>query len=195
MIKRVRINEIKNIYEYENIRNDFRKGIIELKIQRRISAGERIGLVFENHETVLYQIQEMIRTERLVRGAAIQHEMEVYNGILPGENELSATFFIEIDQSEEIKPWLDKLHGIDDGKCVWIEVNHEKIFAFFEEGHSNEEKLSSVHYVRFPFLPSAKEAFLDPGEKAYLLIQHSAYQAKAEIQNELRKQLISDLAS
>ena len=195
MIQRVRIDEIKNIYDYENIRVEFRKGIIELKKKRRLSAGERIGLVFEDHQTVLYQIQEMIRTERLVQPAAIQDEIEVYNGILPDENELSATFFIEIDQSEDIKPWLDKLHGIDNGKCVWMELNQEKIFARFEEGHSNEEKLSSVHYVRFAFTPSAKEIFLDPSQRVYLHVQHPAYRAKIEIQSELRKQLINDLSS
>ena len=192
-MKRVELSEIKNIFEYEKLRNEYRKRIIDLKKKRRLFAGDRISFLFENHDTVLSQIQEMMRAERMVEDQVIQHEIDIYNGLLPDENELSATFFIEIIEEGEIKPWLDKLHGIDNGTCVWMEVENEKVFAIFEEGHSNEVKLSSVHYIRFRLSLKAKEIFCDPKKSVFLIVQHPAYQVKTEISGETRQQLIDDL--
>src|SRR5689334_3114647 len=99
----ITISEIKNIAEYERVRSEFRARIIEIKKHRRVAVGPMVTFVFENRDTVLSQIQEMMRAERIVHDDKIRHEIDVYNQLLPGPNELSATMFIEITQNDQIK--------------------------------------------------------------------------------------------
>ena len=135
--------------DYEKERTAFRQRIIELKKRRRIAIGDLVTLVFENRETVLFQIQEMIRTERIFDLDKIQEEIDVYNTLLPAINELSATLFIEITDSERIQELLDSFQEIDRPGMVAIRVGDEIIDADFEAGHSKEDKISAVHFVRF----------------------------------------------
>src|SRR5437870_4731867 len=107
-MKPIGISDVMNIAEYEKIRPEFRSRIIELKNRRRISVGPKITFVFENRDTVLSQIQEMMRAERIVHEDKIQNEIDVYNQLLPGQNELSATMFIEITDSDQIKAELER---------------------------------------------------------------------------------------
>ncbi|MGC8595233.1 MAG: DUF3501 family protein, partial [Candidatus Kryptoniota bacterium] len=111
-MKRIEFSDIKNLVEYEKARPGFRKKVIEQKKDRRISIGERITVVFENRYSVLFQIQEMIRVERMIDDFKIQHEIETYNELIPGKNELSATLFVEVEEQEMIKPVLDSLIGL-----------------------------------------------------------------------------------
>ena len=110
--------------------------------------------MFENRDTLLFQIQEMCRVERITDDAKIQDEIDVYGALLPRPGELSATLMIEIADKEQIKPVLDRFMGIDTGQYVWIQVGKEfAVAGEFEAGHSDEEKgkLAAVHFVRFPF--------------------------------------------
>src|SRR5215212_2686297 len=102
-MKKVELAEILNIAEYEKVRQDFRKRIIELKKKRRVAVGPNVTFVFENHDTVLSQIQEMVRAERLVHDEAIQHEIDTYNQLLPEADELAATMFIELPDQSRIR--------------------------------------------------------------------------------------------
>src|SRR5215470_80333 len=95
-MKKVERNELLGLAEYEQIRQRFMARVIAEKRDRRVIAGDEVSLVFENHDTVLFQIQEMLRTERISKEPSILHELETYNDLVPGQDELSATMFVEI---------------------------------------------------------------------------------------------------
>src|SRR3979409_1503984 len=109
----LQLSDIKNIYEYEKNREDFRRSVIEAKKDRRIPVGPTMSFVFENRTTVLFQIQEMVRIERIIEEEAVQHEIDTYNKLLPTDHELSATMLIEITDKEKIRPTLDSLVGLN----------------------------------------------------------------------------------
>src|SRR5215470_16717864 len=111
-MQKVTLDEIVGSERYEKIRDEFRHRIIELKKHRRVSVGDYITLVFENHETVLFQIQEMLRAERITDIDKIRFEVDTYNELIPGEGELSTTLLIEITEQKHIRPALVKLIGI-----------------------------------------------------------------------------------
>jgi len=187
-------NDVLNFFEYEKVRAAMRARIIELKRVRRVTVGRHLSFVFENRDTVLFQIQEMCRVERITDEAKIQDEIDVYNALLPARNELSASLFIEITEKEEIQPVLDRFMGIDVGPTVWIQVGKE--FALpgdFEPGRSHEEKgkLSAVHFVRFTFSPEAARAFAR--SPVSLVVDHPAERGRVELSAETKAQLLLDL--
>jgi hypothetical protein len=195
-MKRLALSDVKNIYEYEKVREEMRRRVIDLKGRRRVRVGRHLSFVFENRDTVLFQIQEMCRVERIVDEAKVQEEVDVYNDLIPGENELSATLMIEIEEASEIRPVLDRLMGIDSGEHVWMQVGKEfAVPAQFEAGRSDEErgKLSAVHFVRFVFPPEALKAFRE--QEAYLVVDHPREKARTRIPGEVKASLLEDLES
>ncbi|MBH0190695.1 MAG: DUF3501 family protein [Nitrospira sp.] len=160
-MKRLVREDLLSTQDYERQREAFRARIIELKRKRRIFVGPLITLVFENRETLLFQIQEMIRVERIIDPAKVQDELDVYNELLPGLDELRATLLIEITEEAKMKEWLDRFMGLDRGQTLAITANGEQVFAEFEGGHSHETKISAVHFVRFRPTTAMKEAFAD----------------------------------
>ncbi|HTY77062.1 MAG TPA: DUF3501 family protein [Candidatus Bathyarchaeia archaeon] len=188
--------DVLNFFEYEKVRADMRERVIELKRARRVPVGRYLSFVFENRDTVLFQIQEMCRVERITDDARIQDEIDVYNALLPRPRELSATLFIEITDKDQIQPVLDRFMGIDVGPTVWIQVGKEfAIPGEFEAGHSDEEKgkLAAVHFVRFAFPPEAVRAFA--GSPVFLVVDHPAERARVALSEETRAQLSLDLRS
>src|SRR6267378_460747 len=114
----IHFSEIKNLVEYEKVRDTMRARIIELKKNRRVSVGENLTFLFENRDTVLFQIQEMVRTERIVEEPRVQDEIDAYRVLLPGPGELSATLFIEIPDlvhmsQEEVRRTVNRFQGLD----------------------------------------------------------------------------------
>ena len=195
-MKKLELSDVKNIYEYEKVREEMCRRIIDLKRRRRVQVGQYLCFVFENRETALFQIQEMCRVERIVDEAKIREEVEVYNDLIPGENELSATLLIEIEDRAEIQPVLDRLMGIDAGEHVWIQVGKDyAIPAQFEPGHSDADrgKLSAVHFIRFAFPPGAIEAFKK--QDAYLVVDHPGEKARTRIPDEVKTSLFEDFTS
>ena len=192
-MKHVTPQELLSAADYEQQRTDIRQRIIALKKRRRITAGDYITLVFENRETVLFQIQEMLRTERIFAPEKIQEECDVYNALLPGKDELSATFFIEITDSDKIQELLDSFQAIDESQTVGILIGEQQIFANFEAGHSKEDKISAVHFVRFLTTPAFRENLAKPEIPAFLTIMHPQYHAKAPISPEMRTEWLLDL--
>jgi len=188
----LQIKDIKPLSEYEPIRKEFRERIIALKKRRRISLGDRLTLVFENRDTILSQIQEMMRVEHIYDPAKIQNELDTYNPLIPGPGELSATLFIEITEAGRIKEILDGFLGIDGGRCVFIQLGSEQIYGRFEEGHSKEDKLSAVHYVRFRFSPEQQAAFGNDRIPAALVVEHPNYSARTPLAPEARQELSGD---
>jgi hypothetical protein len=197
--EKIELKDVLNFFEYEKVRADMRGRVIDLKRVRRVPVGEHLSFVFENRDTVLFQIQEMCRVERITDDARVQDEIDVYNALLPAPGELSATLFIEITDKDQIQAVLDRFIGIDAGgidvgPTVWIQVG--KDFALpgeFEAGHSDEEKgkLSAVHFVRFAFPPEAVRAFAS--SPVHLVVDHPAVRARVELPAETKTQLLQDL--
>lgn len=179
--------------DYERQREGFRARIIELKQRRRISVGPLITLVFENRETLQFQIQEMIRVEQIFDPAKVQEELDVYNALLPATGELSATLLIEITDDARMKEWLDAFMGLDHGQKVAMTVGSARIYAEFEGGHSHETKISAVHFVRFPVPPSVRALLADLRVPVTLSVHHGVYHADTPVPGSMREEWLRDL--
>lgn len=192
-MRKVEIGEILDIARYEKQRDSFRRNIIELKKRRRVSVGENITFVFENHQTVLSQVQEMMRAERIVEDAAIQHEIDTYNALLPGENELAATMLIELRQSDRIKEQIQRFHGVNTGEATYFEIGGSRSPGIFAAGQSDATRISAVQFVRFKLSPAQRVSVLGSSEPIWLVIDHPNYSHRAQITGEVREELRHDL--
>lgn len=191
-MKKIEYSEVIPYYEYLKVRKDFQEKIIKLKKNRRVQVGENITFVFENRETVLYQIQEMIRLEKMTDEKLIKNEIEVFNKLIPEKNELAATMLIEIFERQFIKPILNSLVGIQDNK-VFLEFDNESITPIFDKENLPEGRISAVQYLKFKLNQQQVEKFLDKKITAYLRIRHPNYNAEALIPENVRISLIEDL--
>jgi hypothetical protein len=193
-VKKLALDEIIGLDRYEQIRDDFRRRIIELKKHRRVAVGGQVTFVFENRETMLFQTQEMLRAEHIADLDKIREELEVYNELIPEQNELSSTMLIEITESEKIRPTLIGLIGID--RAVRMEIgNSITIPGEFEGGRSKEDNVSAVQYVRFKLDDRARQAFVERREPVRLVIDHPQYRHSAPIQGAVRESLAQDLTA
>lgn len=179
--------------EYERRRQDYRQRIIQLKQRRRISVGEHVTLVFENRETLQFQIQEMLRVERITEPDKIQDELDVYNAMLPGDGELSATLLIEITDEARMKELLDAFKGIDQGRTVALRAGGEAVFAEFEGGHSNEEKISAVHFVTFHPDAAFVTALASGQAPISVRVDHGSYHREVDVPDGMREEWLADL--
>ena len=186
-------SEILNLVEYERVRETRRREIIDLKRRRRVSVGRYLTFVFENRETVWFQVQEMVRAERIVDEVKIAEEVGVYNTLLPGPGELAATMLIEISEALQIKPVLDKLLGIDTRDYVRLTVGPHVVVGDFETGHSDEErgKLAAVHFARFKLPPEARRTFRDA--EVTLVVEHPNERARTVLSDATKRALLHDL--
>ncbi len=193
-MKKIELEDIKDIADYEKIRSDFRKKIIEMKNDRRLEVGDKITLTFENRFTVAFQIEEMMRIERIVEDEKIKSEIETYNQLIPRENELSATLFVEVDQQDQLKPVLDSLVGLNKDS-VFLQIGERRIPAVFEEGHATDDRISAVQYVRFKLSPEEVSSFMKWSVPIRVIIRHKNYNAEREIPTGTWKALVEDLTT
>ncbi len=152
-----------------------------------------LTVAFENHFTLWYQIQEMIRAERMVDDDAIQFELDTYNALIPGPGELSVTLFIEIADTELLHEWLPKLPGIEQSMSFEVE-GAGSAPGKGEEGRSKEAITSTVHYVCFKLTREQVDA-IKSHSACRLRADHPEYQAEAAISPELLAALADDLGS
>ena len=194
-MKKIELSDVRNLHEYELIRDAWRKTVIETKARRRIFLGPKMSLVFENRLTVLNQIQEMCRAERIVKPDAVQQEIDVYNELLPGDGEVAATLLIEITDEARIQTELDGLIGLTTARHVFLEAGGRKVWAQFLEGQAREDRIAAVQYVRFPVgRDGATIAALESGTSpASIVVDHPAYRAVAELSPAARRELARDL--
>lgn len=193
----IELRDILNLYEYEKQRDAFRARVIEQKARRRVPVGPNLTLLFENRDTVLYQIQEMVRTERIVDDRKVQDEIDAYAPLLPGPGELSATLFIEIPDlhkrsDDAVRREVNRFQGLDRG-AVFLEIGPHRLPARFEGGHSKEEKMAAVQYVRFAVPEDARAVLLDGASPVRLVVRHPNYEADVEVPPETRFELLKDL--
>ena len=192
-MKTLNKESLMDIIEYEKVRHEYRKEIIDYKVNRRVSLGPNVTMVFENEKTLSFQIQEIMRAERLVHDEQIQEEIEVYNSIMPPNGGLSATLFIEITDESKIKSVLNDFIGLTDGDNLYFEIGDEKVFAKFEEGREEEDKISSVHYVQFHFSEDQKNQLADLSQNANIVIDYNKYIHSVSVKDEMRQSLVNDL--
>ena len=192
-MKPITANDLISYEEYERQRESFRATIIALKQRRRMSLGPLITVLFENRDTLRFQIQEMLRAERISDPAKVQDELDVYNALLPGENELSATLMIELTDEGTMKEKLDQFMGLDHGEKVAIVADGEEAFGEFEGGRSHETKISAVHFVRFRPTASMKMVFADLTRPVTLRVIHGGYHEEVRVPGSMREEWLADL--
>jgi hypothetical protein len=180
-VKPIDRSEILGLADYETIRERFRGRVIAEKKLRRVNLGPSVSALFENRDTVLLQIQEMLRTERITRPAAIAHEIDTYNGQVPGDDELSLTLMIQIEDHAERDAFLQR--GVGFERHVWLVAGGERIQAHGpDRGSESSERTTAVHYLKLR-LPAALAASLRGPAPASLQLaletDHPAYVARA----------------
>jgi hypothetical protein len=204
-MKSIDRGEILGLADYETVRERFRARVIAEKRSRRVPVGPSVSVVFENRDTVLLQIQEMLRTERITRPAAIQHEIDTYSELLPDEDELSCTLMIEIAERAEREAFLQAANGLE--KHVWLVVGAERLGARASErwADGSAGRTTAVHYLKFALPSEVANALRDrtrrpPGGGAEssavavaLEIDHPAYAVRAALPSETLTALGEDL--
>ncbi len=185
-------SDLLDLVAYEKAREEILARTIARKVARRIAVGDRLTFVFENRDTVFFQVQEMLRAERSVHDNKIQAELDVYNELLPGQHELSATLFIEIPEKHLIRAELDRLIGIDEH--VVLRVGDARVQAAFDPKQFEAERISAVQYVRFRLGPELAARFADSSGPVELRVEHPNYRAATSITGAARASLAADLA-
>lgn len=186
----VELSEIKSIADYELAREALRPGVLALKARRRIHVGDHLTLLFENRETVRYQIQEMMRIERITKPDEIAHEVHTYNELIPARGELSASLLVEYDTPAERDVKLRELLGLE--KHLWLDVpGAGRTCAVFDERQIATDRISAVQYIRFQ-LTAAQMAGFSNG--AAIVCDHPAYMACRELTRAELDELAPDFA-
>ena len=183
------VSEIKHIADYEILRPEWRPQMMALKDRRRIRVGEHMTFLFENRDTVRYQIQEMMRIETPAEPREIAHEVETYNELIPGARELSASLLIEYETPAERDVWLPALLGLE--HHIWLETGGQRSPARFDDRQISTDRLSSVQYIKFQLSPEQVAAF---PQGAKIVIDHPKYPAEQKLTPEQLRELGADLA-
>ena len=192
--KKLTRENLLGLEQYAEVRNAFRKAVIEHKRDRRLPLGTNATLYFEDKLTMQYQVQEMLRIERIFEPAAIVDEIEAYNPLIPDGHNWKATFMVEFADPEERRVMLNSLVGIEDH--VWMKIGaDEKIRPIADEDleRDTDEKTSAVHFLRFELVPAQIEA-LKNGAELSAGIDHPGYQVDVQpVPEDVRRSLINDL--
>ena len=195
-MKKVERSELLNLGEYEQIRQRFLSRIIADKRNRRLAVSDEVTAVFENHDTILFQIQEMLRTERITKENAILHELETYNELIPDAGELSATMFIEIPDAAVRERRLGELAGLE--SCIALELFGVTIAARNETRGVLPDRTTAVHYLKFA-LEAKLGARLAAAAKEnasgvmFFVLQHPRLRARKEFPAATMSSLVEDL--
>ncbi len=192
--------EVMGLADYEVIRDRFRARVIQEKKARRVMLGTNASCVFENRDTVLMQIQEMLRTERITRDASIVHEIETYNELIPKEHELSATILVEIEDKEEREKFLAEAKGLE--REFALVIGGARCPGKIDPSREHPERTTAVHYVKFDLAPEGERALRDVLEKktkpedlvVELVATHPRYSASTRLPIALVASLAEDLA-
>jgi hypothetical protein len=191
---RLTLADIADARQYERERPGFRAAVIALKKPRRVAVGPFVTLVFENATTMRFQVQEMARAERMTSDDQIQMELDIYNELIPGRDELSATLFIELTNEPDLRLWLPRLVGIE--RSVFLGLEPGTVKAEVEDKHAaqltRDEATSSVHYVKFKLSPDEVSAFRHRG--ADLGIAHPHYEHSTRLGAPTVASIVADWA-
>ena len=193
-MKKLVKSELYSLEEYSNMRAEFRTNIRAHKKNRIVRIGENISLHFEDYQTMLYQVQEMLRAEKIFESEGILEEIETYNPLIPDGSNLKATMMIQFDDVADRKVALENMIGIE--RVTWVQVEgFEKVNPIANEDleRETEEKTSSVHFLRFEFTEQMVQA-AKKGVAIKAGVDHSAYQHELTLPDNIRESLVSDFA-
>ena len=194
-MKKLNKSDLFSLEEYSINRDSFRKKVLEEKRRRKVYIGEHVALLFENKNTIQYQIQEMLRIEKIFDAEGIQEELDAYNPLIPDGTNLKAVMLIEYPNVEERKEKLKILKGIE--KKIWIKVgSHNKVFAIADEDleREDETKTSAVHYLRYEFSASMINDWKNDSS-VVMGIDHENYQSSETIiSSDISSSLSGDFA-
>jgi hypothetical protein len=191
-MKKLTVADLRPLATYVARRDEFRREIIEYKKVRRVQLGALVSIVFENHRTLWFQTQEMLRAEHIEDPRLVAEEVAVYNDLLPDGLALSGTLFIEIPDSSQIPAVLKQLTGVEEH--VSLVAGRFAVRAAFEPGRSKEDKTSSVHYLAFPVGESGRQAMLDHFDEVRVVVDHPGYAADVRLAPATVASLLADLA-
>jgi len=181
-----------SLEEYAEQRSNIRKNVMGVKKNREVNLGEHIRLLFENHQTVQYQIQEMLRIEKIFESTGIQEELDVYNPLIPDGSNLKATMMIEYTDIDERTKALSNLIGIE--KSIYFQIgNHQNVYAICNEDLEREtdEKTSSVHFMRFQFDKAMITDFCK-GANVTIGVSHPNYDCEIILEKRVQDELNQD---
>ena len=192
-MKKIDSAAILSFEQWERVRGLLRPLFIHEKERRRLAVGSHLTFLFENTATVWYQIEEMIRSERLSDAAAIQHEIDTYNELIPARGEISATLLIEFAEARERDAALRRLVGLE--KHLWLKLGDARVPLAFDDRQMSAERVSSVQFVRFNIAKDA-DTFLKSAQANQVSIaaDHPNLGAEAVISGDLARSLAEDLA-
>jgi len=185
----IRLSEILDLGDYERARGELRARAIAARGARRVAIGPAATLAFENRETVRYQIQEMLRAERIATPDQVAHEIATYNELLPGPAELSATLMLEFPDEAERARRLAELVGLE--RHLRLEVASTRVAARFDLRQLDPDRVSAVQFVRFPLFDALLA--LRRGEPVRAIIDHPKYTHSATLPAAVVAGLRSDL--
>jgi hypothetical protein len=193
--RKLKHEDLYTLESYSRVRSEFRDKVIAHKKNRQVAIGPNATLTFEDRLTMLYQIQEMLRVERIFEAAGINDELEAYNPLIPDGTNWKATMLLEYPDVEERRTALARLKDVE--TRVWVRVaGHDNVWAIADEDleRTNEEKTSSVHFLRFEFTPAMIRAIKD-GRDIAIGIDHANYRYAVDpVPPAVRASLAQDLS-
>ncbi len=191
---KLKIEDLLSLEDYDEQREVIKKDLINHKKNRTVSIGEHVILLFEDYSTIKYQVQEMLRIEKIFNKKEMQEEIEAYNPLIPDGDNLKATMLIMYPDVNERRVMLSKLHDIENH--IWLSSGSKKITAFADEDleRSTDSKTSAVHFLRFQLDQDDITEFLS-NEKISLGVNHSEYDKEVQLEPSTKASLAKDLKS
>jgi hypothetical protein len=189
----LKVSDLYSLEQYHKLRNEFRAKVLEHKKHRQVALGPNATLYFEDRLTMQYQVQEMLRIERIFETEAIEEELAAYNPLIPDGSNFKATFMIEFPDVEERRKALVRFAGIEDD--LYLEVDGVgRVAGIADEDleRSDDEKTSAVHFVRFELSPEMKDA-IKRGASFKFGSEHPEYRYETVVTGETAQSLIRDL--
>ena len=193
MMQKLTRDDLFSLEQYSEARPSFREKVLEHKRNRRLALGTNAALYFEDRLTMQYQVQEMLRIERIFEAEGINEELEAYNPLIPDGSNWKATFMLEFPEVEERRGMLSQLRGIEDRVYVHV-VDFDRVFAIADEDleRADEEKTSAVHFLRFE-LPAEQVTALKNGASLVAGIDHENYRVTVSpVADNVRQSLVAD---
>ena len=189
---KLELKDLLSLEEYDTHRESIKTELISHKKNRTVNIGENIVLIFEDFMTIKYQVQEMLRIEKIFNKKEIQEEIDAYNPLIPDGTNFKATMLIMYPDVEVRKQMLYKLHDIENN--IWMSCGGEKITAFADEDldRSTDDKTSAVHFLRFQLAQNDIADFLSSSSIS-MGVKHPEYNLEVELDDAIRKSLINDL--
>jgi len=191
---KLEISNLLSLEDYDSERENLKKDVINHKKNRTVSIGDNIVLIFEDFKTIKYQVQEMLRIEKIFKKDEIQEEIDAYNPLIPDGTNLKATMLIMYPDVEVRRQMLLKLHDIENN--IWISAGQKKVIAFADEDldRSTDEKTSAVHFLRFQFTHDEVTEFLS-SDKIVVGVNHKEYDKEVILDKAVKESLERDFKS